>query len=138
VPRSCHLGHPAPQFERAVEAIEIQRFAPVGPLERTIAREQSVPLRRVVVREIVQRLGDIHQGIAGNCAFEVENARQTQRSVISLSQDVAGMKIVVAEMGRGARIQQVRTLMNDCPQPVAQRGITAALYKLRQLHLELD
>ena len=49
--------------------------------------------RAVIEREIIARLGDVHQRIAGDCVFEVENPRQLQRSIFLAGQDVAGVTV---------------------------------------------
>ena len=55
-------------------------------IDRPIARKQGGLFGLILVGEVENRLGDIHQRIAGNRTFEVDGSRQAQCPVFSLGQ----------------------------------------------------
>ena len=104
------LGLPAPELQRAGEPIEVDCGLPIGTLDRAVTCEQSIPLRRILWREVIQRFRDVHQRIASGRVLEIDDPGQVQRA-LRRHQHIAGMEVVVAEAGSRGAIEQV------CRQP---------------------
>ena len=114
--------------------IEIEGLAPVLPVHVAIALEQRTP--RPVV-EIIERLGDIHQRIAGKRPFKIQNARELHAGWRDRGEQIPGVQVIVAKHGLRTGVEELCAVRKIQGYLARERRIAAPCDEFIELPLEL-